>query len=306
MGRIENAVTQRVPQARRPRSRRFPGGRHVTKPAIIAVAMTGSVPRKEDTPAVPVTPSEQIESTHAAFEAGATLAHIHVRNADQSPGSDPGLFAEVQDGIRRHCPGMIIQFSTGGRGRSFEDRLAPLEKGPEMASFTPGSVNFPTWAFVNEPPAVDRLAEAMLARRIKPEFEIFDAAMLYAALDLARRGLVERPLHVQFVLGIRNALPPRRKVLEFLVSELRELAPESTWGAAGIGRHQLEVNRWCLELGGHCRTGLEDNIYFEAGRLATSNAELVQRVAHLCGEYDRHPADPAEARALLHLPVSTA
>lgn len=277
----------------------------MTTPAIITVAMTGSVPRKADTPAVPVTPAEQIESTHAAFEVGATVAHIHVRNPDESPGSDPALFAEVQEGIRRHCPGMIVQISTGGRGRSFDDRLAPLELAPEMASFTPGSVNFPTWAFVNEPFEVDRLAKEMQARRIKPEFEIFDAAMLYTAIDLTKRGQIDGPLHVQFVLGIRNALPPRRQVVEFLLSELKALAPDATWGAAGIGRHQLEVNRWCLELGGHCRTGLEDNIYFEAGRLASSNAELVERVAGLCAEWDRHPASVAEARRILRLPEHT-
>lgn len=277
----------------------------MTIPAIITVAMTGSVPRKADTPAVPVTPAEQIESTHAAFEAGATVAHIHVRNADESPGSDPALFAEVQEGIRRHCPGMIVQISTGGRGRSFDDRLAPLELAPEMASFTPGSVNFPTWAFVNEPSEVDRLATEMQDRRIKPEFEIFDAAMLYTAIELAKRGRIDGPLHVQFVLGIRNALPPRRQVVEFLLSELTALAPDATWGAAGIGRHQLDVNRWCLELGGHCRTGLEDNIYFEAGRLANSNAELVERVAGLCAEWDRHPASVSEARRLLRLPEYT-
>lgn len=277
----------------------------MTTPAIITVAMTGSVPRKADTPAVPVTPAEQIESTHAAFEVGATVAHIHVRNPDESPGSDPALFAEVQEGIRRHCPGMIVQISTGGRGRSFDDRLAPLELAPEMASFTPGSVNFPTWAFVNEPFEVDRLAKEMQARRIKPEFEIFDAAMLYTAIDLTKRGQIDGPLHVQFVLGIRNALPPRRQVVEFLLSELKALAPDATWGAAGIGRHQLEVNRWCLELGGHCRTGLEDNIYFEAGRLASSNAELVERVAGLCAEWDRHPASVTEARRILRLPEHT-
>jgi len=274
----------------------------MTLPAIITVAMTGSVPRKADTPAIPVTPSEQIESTHEAYEAGAALAHIHVRNPDESPGSDPAAFAEVQEGIRRHCPGMIIQFSTGGRGRTFQDRLAPLELCPEMASFTSGSVNFPDWAFVNEPAAVDQMALEMKSRRIKPEFEIFDAAMLYSAIGLVKRELVERPIHVQFVLGIRNALPARREVLEFLVSELQALAPDATWGAAGIGRHQLEVNHWCLELGGHCRTGLEDNIYFEAKRLAASNAELVKRVADLCGQWNRHPATPAEARQLLSLP----
>src|SRR5690606_5144443 len=155
--------------------------------------------------------------------------------------------------------------------------------------------------FVNEPSAVDQLAREMKSRRIKPEFEIFDAAMLYAAIELTKRKLVDRPLHVQFVLGIRNALPPRRQVLEFLVSELQDLAPDATWAAAGLSRHQLEVNHWCLELGGHCRTGLEDNIYFDQERLARSNAELVERVAGLCERYDRHPASVAETRSILGL-----
>jgi len=274
----------------------------MTMPAIITVAITGAIPRKADTPAVPVVPSEQIESTHEAFEAGATVAHIHVRNRDESPSSDPALFAEVQEGIAKHCPGMIIQFSTGGRGRSQNQRGKMLRLKPDMASLATGSVNFPAQIYENPPELVEELARTMLGNNVKPEIEVFDAAMLYNAKTLADRGLLKRPCHVQFVMGIQNALPVRRELIEFLISELLALMPDATWAAAGIGRRQLEVNRWCLELGGHVRTGLEDNIRFDKDHLAASNAELVARVASICGEYGRHPASVAEARHILRLP----
>ncbi len=273
----------------------------MTKPAIITVAITGAIPRKADTAAIPVTPSEQIESTHQAYEAGAALVHIHVRNADESPGSDPQRFAEVQEGVRKHCPGMIIQFSTGGRGRTQEERGKALYLKPDMASLATGSVNFPTQIYENPPQLVESLARTMLEHGIKPEIEVFDLAMLYNAKALVERGLLRAPVHVQWVLGIPNALPARRQVIEFLVSELEDILPGATWSAAGIGRHQLQVDRWCLELGGHPRTGLEDNIKFDQNRLAKSNAELVARIAEECEQFERKPATPAQARALLGL-----
>ncbi len=273
----------------------------MTKPAIITVAITGAIPRKADTAAIPVTPSEQIESTHQAYEAGAALVHIHVRNADESPGSDPQRFAEVQEGVRKHCPGMIIQFSTGGRGRTQEERGKALYLKPDMASLATGSVNFATQIYENPPQLVESLARTMLERDIKPEIEVFDLAMLYNAKALLDRGLVRAPVHVQWVLGIPNALPARRQVIEFLVSELEDILPGATWSAAGVGRHQLQVDRWCLELGGHPRTGLEDNIKFDQNRLAKSNAELVARVAEECEQFNRKPATPAQARELLGL-----
>jgi len=275
----------------------------MTTPAIITVAITGAIPRKADTPAVPVTPSEQIESTHEAFEAGATVAHIHVRNPDESPSSEPALFAQVREGIVKHCPGMIVQFSTGGRGRDQNERGSMLYLQPDMASLATGSVNFAKVIYENSPKLVEDLAGAMLTYNVKPEIEVFDVAMLYNARNLADRGLLKRPCQVQFVMGIPNALPPRRKLLEFLVGELKELMPDATWSAAGIGRSQLEINKWCLELGGHVRTGLEDNIKFDKDRLARSNAELVSRVAELCSEYGRHVADAKTARQLLGLPA---
>jgi 3-keto-5-aminohexanoate cleavage enzyme len=275
-----------------------------SQPCIITVAITGSVPRKEDNPAVPITIAEQIESTHAAFEAGATIAHVHVRNDDQTPTSDPERFARLQEGLRKHCPGMIIQFSTGGRSGKGSERGGMLHLRPDMASLATGSCNFPMRIYENHPDLIRELARAMLQYGVKPEIEVFDVSMLYQAINLVDEGLIEPPLHVQFVFGIKHAMPAVRQVLEFEVSELGRLMPEATWTAAGIGRHQLEVNHWALELGGHCRTGLEDNVRWDKGRMAASNGELVARVAGLCAEYGRRPATVAEARAMLRLPAA--
>lgn len=273
----------------------------MTTPFIITVAITGSVPRKEHNPAVPVTIAEQIESTQAAFEAGATIAHVHVRNDDQTPTSDPARFARLLEGLRMHCPGMIVQFSTGGRSGKGAERGGMLHLGCDMASLATGSCNFPSIIYENHPALIRELADLMREHRVKPEIEVFDLSMLYQACLMVEEGVLQAPLHVQFVLGVKNALPAERRAFDFLVDEITRLSPRSTWVAAGIGRHQLEVNRWCLERGGHCRTGLEDNIRWDAGRLASSNAELVERVAQLCGEYGRHPASVAEARAILGL-----
>ncbi len=278
----------------------------MTEPCIITVAITGSVPRKEDTPAVPVTVSEQIESTQEAFEAGATIVHVHVRDEQQRPSSAPDKFAAFQEGVRKHCPGMIVQFSTGGRGRAADERGSMLHHRPDMASLATGSVNFPNMIYENHPELVDELAARMIEFDIKPEIEIFDLAMLYTAARMAGEGLLKTPMHVQFVFGLKNALPPRREILEFELAELKKLMPDATWTAAGIGRSQLEMNRWALEMGGHCRTGLEDNIRFDKSRLAASNAELVARVAGLCGEYGRHPASVDEARRILSMTGQTA
>ena len=271
------------------------------QPCIITAAITGSVPRKENNPAVPITVSEQIESTHAAFEAGAALVHVHVRNDDGSTTSNPDKFAEFQERIRKICPDIIVQFSTGGRSGVGSERGGMLHHRPDMASLSTGSCNFPTRVYENSPELIQELAGKMLRYDVKPEIEVFDLAMLYNAVNYVRDGLIKAPLHVQFVLGVKHALPAARDVLEFEVRKLMELMPEATWVAAGIGRHQLEVNRWCLEMGGHCRTGLEDNVRWDKHRLAESNAELVKRVADLCSEYGRTVATPQVARAILGL-----
>jgi len=270
-------------------------------PCIITVAITGSVPRKEHNPALPITLDEQLESTHAAFEAGAALVHVHVRNDDQSTTSNPDKFAAFQERIRPLCPGIIVQFSTGGRSGVGSERGGMLHLRPDMASLATGSCNFPTRVYENSPDLIGELASKMRTHDVKPEIEVFDLAMLYNAVDYANAGIVKAPLHVQFVLGVKHALPAHRDLLAFQVAKLRELMPDATWVAAGIGRHQLEVNRWCLEMGGHCRTGLEDNVRWDRARLAASNAELVGRVAKLCAEYGRSVATPPVARALLGL-----
>jgi uncharacterized protein (DUF849 family) len=172
---------------------------------------------------------------------------------------------------------------------------------PDMASLTTGSVNFAKIIYENHPTLINDLATAMLAHDIKAEVEIFDLAMLYNAGKLAADGLLKAPVHVQFVLGIPGALPADREVLEFELAQLERVLPGATWTAAGIGRHQLTVNEWALELGGHCRTGLEDNLRFDKERLATSNAELVERVAELTAKFGRSVATPAEARRILGL-----
>ena len=259
------------------------------------------MPQKAQNPSVPISVAEQIESTHEAFEAGAALVHIHVRDDEGKPSSDPERFGRVQEGVRRHCPGMIVQFSTGGRGRKLDERGAAIPLRPDMASLATGSVNFPTSVYENPPDLVDDLARTMLEHGVKPEVEIFDVAMLYNAADLVKRGLLREPVHAQFVFGLKNALPARRELIEFLAKEIRAVLPGATWTAAGIGRHQLTVNEWSLELGGHCRTGFEDNVRFDETRLAKNNAELVARVATLGERYGRRHASPAEARALLSL-----
>ncbi len=271
------------------------------KPCIITVAITGSVPTKTDNPAVPVTVAEQIESTHASFEAGATLAHIHVRNDDGTVSSNPDRFAAVQEGLKKHCPGMIVQFSTGGRSGVGAERGGMLHHRPDMASLSTGSCNFPLRVYENHPDLIKELATKMLQYHVKPEIEAFDVSMLYQAIRMSEEGLLKKPLHVQFVLGVRNAMPCIRQVLDFQVAELQRLAPDATWTAAGIARHQLECNHWALEMGGHCRTGLEDNIRYEKTELAKSNAQLVKRVADLCAKYDRPVATPKQAREMLGL-----
>jgi 3-keto-5-aminohexanoate cleavage enzyme len=273
----------------------------MSTPCIITVAITGSVPTKKDSPAVPISVAEQIESTQAAYEAGAALVHVHVRNDDGTTTSDPEKFALFLSGIRKHCPDMIVQFSTGGRSGAGKERGGMLYLKPEMASLTTGSVNFAKIIYENPPTLIHDLAAGMLAHDIKPEVEIFDLAMLYNAAKLVADGLLKAPVHVQFVLGIPGALPADREVLEFELAQLRRVLPGATWTAAGIGRHQLTVNEWALELGGHCRTGLEDNVRFDKERLATSNAELVARVAGMAGRFGRSVATPAEARRILGL-----
>jgi 3-keto-5-aminohexanoate cleavage enzyme len=272
------------------------------RPVVIAVAITGSVPRKKDNPALPVMPTEQIESTHEAYEAGATLVHIHVRNPDESSSSDPELFAQVQEGVHQHCPGMIIQFSTGGRGRDPSARGSALYLKPDMASLSTGSVNFPTIVYENHTTLVEDLASKMRDNGVRPEIEIFDLSHIHGARRLIDKDLMDESPHVQFVMGVQNALPADERLLDILLGETRCVLPRATWTAAGIGPNQARVMEWVLARGGDgVRTGLEDNIRITKDRLAKSNAELVSLAAEAIARHGGRPATPHEARQALHL-----
>ena len=276
----------------------------MTTPCIITCAITGSLPKKADNPAVPVTPAEQIESTHEAFEAGAALVHLHVRNDDGSPTSSPERFALVQEGIRKHCPCMIIQFSTGGRSGAGQERGAHLKLKPDMGSLATGSVNFPTRVYDNSPDLIDWLAGEMREYRIKPEVEAFDLSMIFQAAKMEADGRIAGPLHVQFVMGIKNAMPVDREVFDFYVKTLQRLSPQATFTGAGIGRDALTVARWSMAAGGHVRTGMEDNVRLDKDTLAPSNAALVRQVATEMAAHGRRPATATEARAILGLPAA--
>jgi 3-keto-5-aminohexanoate cleavage enzyme len=272
------------------------------RPVVIAVAITGSIPRKKDNPALPVLPAEQVESTHAAFEAGATLVHIHVRNDDETPSSDPDRFALVQEGVRKHCPGMIVQFSTGGRGRDPASRGLSLVHRPDMASLSTGSTNFPTIVYENSASLVIELATRMQEFAIAPEIEIFDLSHIHGAKRLIEAGLMSSNPHVQFVMGVQNAMPADEHLLDVLLSETRRVIPGATWTAAGIGRYQSTVMDWALKRGSDAvRTGLEDNIRVTKDRFASGNAELVSVAARLIAAHGGRAATPAEARAMLGL-----
>lgn len=274
----------------------------MSNPCIICVAITGSLPTKADNPAVPITIAEQIESSHAAFEAGATIAHCHVRDDQGKPSSDPDRFAALKQGIERHCPGMIVQLSTGGRSGAGKTRGGMLSLAPDMASLSVGSNNFPSRVYENPPDLVDWLAGQMLTYKIKPEIEAFDLSHIFQAARMHEEGRIKDRPYVQFVMGVKNAMPVDREVFDFYVHTVKRLfGNDIPWCAAGIGPNQIILNDWAISSGGHVRTGLEDNVRLDRDRLAPSNAALVARAADLCQKCDRPIATPAQARQILGL-----
>ena len=275
----------------------------MSKPCIICVAITGSLPTKKDNPNVPISISEQIESTHESFEAGATICHAHVRNEDETPTSDPEKFALLKEGISKHCPDMIIQFSTGGRSGSGKERGGMLPLKPDMASLSVGSNNFPTRVYENSPELILWLAEQMRIHKVMPEVEAFDLSHIINAIDMHSKGLLYGDLYVQFVMGVKNAMPADETIFNFYVELMQKRAPKSEWCGAGIGANQILVNEWSIRAGGHTRVGLEDNVRLDKETLAPSNAALVKRAVKLCEQYNRPVATPHEARNLLGLSV---
>lgn len=270
-------------------------------PCIICVAITGSLPTKENNPAVPITIAEQIESTQESFEAGASIVHAHVRDDEGKPTSDPERFARLKEGIEKYCPGMIVQLSTGGRSGAGKIRGGMLPLRPDMASLSVGSNNFPTRVYENPPDLVDWLASEMLVYNVKPEVEAFDLSHIVQACAMQKDGRLKGPLYVQFVMGAKNAMPADEKIFDFYIQTLKRLSPDAQWCAAGIGPAQIIINEWAIAKGGHTRTGLEDNVKIDRNTLAPSNASLVRRAVQLCNKYNRPVATWQQARKTLSL-----
>jgi len=278
----------------------------MTNPCIICVAITGSLPTKENNPAVPITISEQIESTHEAFEAGATIAHCHVRDDEGKPTSDPKRFEKLKEGLEKHCKGMIVQLSTGGRSGAGQARGGMLPLKPDMASLSVGSNNFPTRVYENPPDLVDWLASEMLKYDVKPEIEAFDLSHIVQAAAMQKDGRLKGPLYVQFVMGVKNAMPADERIFDFYIETLKRLSPDAKWCAAGIGPAQLTINEWAIAKGGHTRTGMEDNVRIDKNTLASSNAALVKRAVEICHKHNRPVASWQQARKILGLSSITA
>ncbi|VDS09460.1 3-keto-5-aminohexanoate cleavage enzyme [Paracoccus haematequi] len=274
----------------------------MTDPCIICVAITGSLPTKDNNPAVPITIAEQLESTQEAFEAGATIAHCHVRDHAGKPTSDPDRFAALKEGLEKHCPGLIVQLSTGGRSGAGQARGGMLPLRPDMASLSVGSNNFPTRVYENPPDLVDWLAQEMLDHDVKPEIEAFDLSHILKAHQMWKAGQIRDRPYVQFVMGVRNAMPADREVFDYYIYTVKRLfGQDAPWCAAGIGPNQIVLNEWAIGAGGHARTGLEDNVRLDRDRLAPSNAALVRRAARIAERHGRPVATWRQARQILGL-----
>lgn len=269
------------------------------EPLIITAAITGAETTTEMNPNLPVTPEEQAEAAAECVEAGASIIHLHVRDAKGRPSQSTRDFRASIEAIRAACkPQPIIQISTGGAvGAPMEERIRPIaELRPEMASLNVASMNFGDEVFVNEPQRVRDLAGKMLKLGVVPEVEIYDAGHVDIARGLLKQGLLKKPLHYQFVLGVQGGLSGEPKNLRFLVDSID---PDDTWAVAGIGRYELPLSKMAVEMGGFVRVGFEDNIYYEKGVLARSNAQLVSRVRRIAEEAGRPLATPDEARRIL-------
>lgn len=273
------------------------------KPLIITCAITGAETTKERQPHLPVTPKEQAQAAKGVMEAGGSIIHLHVREEDGKPSQRPERFQEAISAIRKEAPKAIIQISTGGAvGESIENRAKPLSLKPEMASLNLGTMNFGDDVFYNHPKDVEALAKKIYENKIVPELEIYEAGMLESAFRLLKKGILKNPAHFQFVLGVPGGMSGDLRNLMHLVSLLEsEMGKETHWVVAGVGRFQLPLAMHAILLGGHVRVGFEDNIFYEKGVLAKSNAELVERIVRIAKEVGREIATPEQARELLEL-----
>jgi len=278
-------------------------------PCIITVAITGDVAEKKRNIAVPISPQEQIESAHEAFDSGARVVHLHVRDVNGNPTWGAERYGEVLTGLKKHCPELLVEFSLGNYAPTIEERLSCLSKHPNLASLCPGSVNFKSsrperaTAFLNSHSDIVAMCTTMKEKKVKPNVTIFDLSMIYNTADLVKQGLLELPLNLMYVIGGHMALEARKPMLEFLISETNHYIGEKNfiWTVVGVGWNHSTTQKWSLELGGHMRTGFEDSLMVSRGVFAKSNKELVDHVVKLAKENNRSIATPQQARQLLSL-----
>jgi 3-keto-5-aminohexanoate cleavage enzyme len=271
---------------------------NAVEPVVITVAAVGAELTRADQPNLPLTAEEIAADAAECREAGASIYHLHVRDDSGAPTMDVKTFRRARDAIAS-ATDLIVQFTSGGAVTDTEDaRLAPLELRPEMATLTTGTVNFGDEVFLNPMPLVRRFYERMRSLSILPEFEIFDAGMVASADRVVRDEGADHHLHFDLVLGVPGGMPVWSDTIEFLTTKLPEGA---SWSATGIGRNHLPVTEQALSRGGHVRTGFEDVRYYEPGRLATSNAELIRRVASIARATGREVATPDDARTMLEI-----
>ena len=267
---------------------------------IITAAISGAEVLKEHNPAVPYTVEECVREAKSAYDAGASLIHLHVRHDDGTPTQDKDRFEEVMTAIQAACPDVIIQPSTGGAvGMTDDERLQPIELNPEMATLDCGTLNFGgDEVFMNTENTIKYFGDRMIERGIKPELEVFDKSMIDMALRLHKRGHINLPMHFDFVMGVNGGISGTLRDFVFLRGSIPEGA---TYTVAGMGRFEMQLAVAAIIDGGHVRVGFEDNVYLSRGVLAKSNGELVEKVVRLAKELGREIANPAEAREILSL-----
>ncbi|MTI70997.1 MAG: 3-keto-5-aminohexanoate cleavage protein [Firmicutes bacterium] len=265
---------------------------------IITAALTGAEVTRKQQPNLPLTPEEIAEAAYKAYKAGASIVHVHARDKDGNPTQDKETYKEIKERIEEKCP-VIFQPSTGGAvWHTPEERLQPVELKPEMATLSAGTCNFGKDVFMNSQEYIEKFAKRMKELNVKPEIEVFERGMINNAVGLAKKGLLDTPMHFDFVMGIPGAITGEIRDLLYLVESIPK---GSTWTVAGIGRHQLLLANMGILLGGNVRVGFEDNIYYKKGELAKSNAQLVERVVRLAKEHNRPIATPDEARKILNI-----
>ncbi len=268
---------------------------------VINAALTGIVPTKDENPNLPITPAEIIADSKRCRDAGASIVHVHARDKKGNPAWQPEIYGEIVSGIRASCPDLIVCVTTSGRVFSkLEERSASLLSHPDMASLTPGSMNFAKEASVTEPTMVRELAECMLnhePKRVVPELELFDLGMASYVNYLIGKGHLVPPFYFNILLGSLGTLSADP---HHLVMMIRDLPNGAIWSAAGIGRYQKFVTNLAIAMGGHVRVGLEDNLFSDLEKKKpASNPELVENVVRVAKALGREIASPSESRQLI-------